>query len=199
MKKTLLRSIYSLLLLSSCLAHAQNTTVFITSTEEPEKRKGSGFFDDFGKFSQFTVSFPFRANPEYGQSYNNANNSNWFLPDGLSAHAGFGGHVYESIGFTANTGVDWQITPKAVIVPVYGSLIVNPSIDEESSILLQAGLGRSFAIGHGDVSGTFQKYRVGYISNYFGIFAEANYYGFPWKGIAQISTINLGICLLNFD
>jgi len=184
---------------TSLYCAAQNTTVFITSADEPEKKTGSGFFSEFAPFSQFAISFPFRSNPEYGETNNSDSNNNWFIPDGLSAHGGFGVHVYESIAFSANTGVDWQITPKLVSVPVYGSVLLNPSVSDESSILIQAGLGKAFAIGHGDISGTYQKYRLGYFTNYYGIYGEINFYGYAWNDAPQMSTINVGICLLNFE
>ncbi|MXN92120.1 hypothetical protein GR160_12875 [Flavobacterium sp. Sd200] len=200
MKRALLRSLCLILLLSGLKASCQDTTVFITKDEEPEKQKGSGFFEEFGKFSMFTLSLPLRVNPEHGQNDNNSGNSNWFLPDGLSAHGGFGTHVAESFIFSTNTGIDWHIATKLVSVPVYGSIVLTPSLSDKTSLLLQAGLGYTFAIGRGDVSGLYQKYRIGLTSeNAAGIFAEVNFYGYAWKDAPQMGSINLGICLLIFD
>jgi hypothetical protein len=198
LKMAFRHSLSFIIFFATLCCFSQETTVFITGEGSDTKSKSS-FLDDFGIFSQFAVSLPFRANPNYTNAADN--DEYWFVPDGISAHAGFGAHVFESIGFSLNTGVDWHGTPKLVSVPVYGSIMLTPSISDTSGILLQAGFGEAFAIGHGRKGGFYQKYRAGYIDEEgnFGFFAEVNFYGYSWKDAGQMGSVNLGMCFFLFE
>lgn len=199
--KMKLRQLHKLLfavLLAGFYGHAQ--TVFLTrEIEDTQERKG--LFSEVGAFSNFSFSAPFRANPAYGTNdpYNEGNGT-WFIPDGINIQGGFGVHATKTIALSINSGIDGLISPKLVAVPVYASIIINPHLNEDTSLFLQAGVGHSFALGRGDLSGLYQKYRVGVgDTEGIGFFIEANYYGFGLYDIKQISSLNLGFCIFNFN
>jgi hypothetical protein len=178
---------------------AQNRTVYVIkndSVNKPVNFDKSSFWDDFEDFNQFGISFPLRINPEYGAE--NGNNATQYLPDGLSIHGGMGWHISQAFALTANTGFDWQVGKGLFSVPVYTGMLLNISVNDEESILLQYGYGHAFAIGHGRLNGTYQKFRIGYHIDILGIFAEINNYGYPWKDEATMSTINLGVSVFVF-
>jgi len=187
-----------LLLLTTFCGYSQ--TVFVTG-DVKDTREKHGLFDEAGMFSNFSFAVPFRGNPDYGTNDPDGGNSGtWFIPDGLNVQGGFGVHTTETIALSLNTGIDGLITPKLVAVPVYGSLLINPAINEDSTLYIQIGIGKAFALGRGDLSGLYQKYRIGVAnSDKMGVFIEANYYGFGVYDIKQVSSITIGITLFNFD
>ncbi|KOS06705.1 hypothetical protein AM493_12185 [Flavobacterium akiainvivens] len=191
-----------LLLFISFGTFAQNRTAYIIKNDninKPVNFKKSSFWDDFEGFNQFTLSTPLRLNPQYGDTNNSSRNSiTRYLPDGLSAHGGMGWHINQNFTLTANTGFDWHIDAGLFSVPVYASALLNININNENSILLQYGYGHAFTIGHGDLSGTYQKFRLGYCMDILGIFAELNNYGYPWKDAPTMASINLGVSVFVF-
>lgn len=185
-------------LLAGLYSHAQ--TVFVTR-EIPDTKEKHPLFEEMGTFSNFSFSLPFRANPEYGTNNpQNEGNGTWFIPDGINIQGGFGVHATKTIALSINSGIDGLITPKLVIAPIYASLLLNPHINEDTSLFFQAGVGHAFALGRGDLSGLYQKYRFG-VGDSGGVsfFIEANYYGFGLHNLKQVSSINLGISLYNFN
>ncbi|MES2485948.1 MAG: hypothetical protein V4581_08405 [Bacteroidota bacterium] len=192
------------LFLFTLAAHAQNRTVYVVKNDSlakpSPKTDGDSFFDNLNPFAQFAGSIPLRYNPEYGNTNtSNGDAATYFLPDGLSMHGGMGFHIGQTLAFTANSGFDWHIETGLFSVPVYGSAILNIRYSDEESILLQYGYGRAFAIGHGNLSGGYQKFRVGYVIDILGIFAEINNYGYAWKDAPTMSSINFGVQLFVFE
>jgi hypothetical protein len=182
--------------------------VFITKSDPEEKEAKSKPF-----FGQLSIALPLRGNPyrdnaaytDYdGNGINDANEQkssglNYFIPDGLGIQAGYGVHLKSWIGLSANTGIDWMATDQLVSVPVYGSLIVNPQIWEEFNVYLQFGAGHAFALGRGNLSGPYEKYRIGLAkNNESSLFIEANRYGFPIHGRANTGNISIGIAFFDF-
>lgn len=197
MKFRQLHKILATVLLAGFYSHAQ--TVYITRDIIDTKERRP-LFGKVRTFSNFSFSAPFRANPEYGTNDPNGNSGTWFIPDGLNIQGGFGLHTTQTLALSINSGIDGLITPKLVAVPVYGSLLINPAINEDSTLYIQIGVGQAFALGRGDLSGLYQKYRLGVTnSDKLGVFIEANYYGFGLYDIKQVSSINLGISLFNFN
>ena len=198
-----LHNLFLLLLLAISYGYAQDSnTVFVTKEIKDEKKQKKSFFGEAGAFSNFSLSVPFRANTERGTNDPDTGEESeyWFLPDGINLHAGFGVHTTETIALSVNAGLDGMLTPKLVVVPVYASLLVNPRFGDESTVALQYGIGRAFALGRGDLSGLYQKYRLGFTNgDKAGFFIEINYYGFGLRDIRQVSTVNLGVCLFNFE
>jgi hypothetical protein len=187
--KTLL---YSLILFVTFCSYSQDT-VFLTASPDEAKE-----YNNF--ITQFSFSIPLSVNPRRGEAdqYSQENDS-WLIPDGISAHGGAGFHLKKWVALSANTGVDWRIKQKLVSVPVYAALTLNPHFNKETSVMLQAGLGHAFAIGRGDLSGTYQKYRAGIFFNDILIFADASMFGFPLEDTPEMGSFTLGISLLNFN
>jgi len=209
LKMALLRKIIYTLLLFSAHAFAQNgETVFITKSEPEDKEVKSKPF-----FGQVSISLPLRGNPyrdnaaytdRDGNGISDTNEGkssglDYIIPDGLGIQGGYGIHLKSWVGLSANTGIDWMATEQLVSVPVYGSIIFNPQIWEEYNVYLQFGAGHVFALGRGDLSGPYQKYRIGLAKNNEGsLFIEANRYGFPIHGRANTGNISIGLAFFDF-
>ncbi|TRW22322.1 hypothetical protein FMM05_17605 [Flavobacterium zepuense] len=205
--------ITALLLFFALASHAQITrdeTVFITKGipegEKPPKEKPF--------FGQFSISIPLRANPyredniAYVDDDQNGVNDyeedkysalDYILPDGLAVNAGYGVHLKKWLGVSANTGVEYSGTNKLVIAPVFGSVLFTPQLWEETNICLQYGYGYAFALGRGDLGGTYQKYRIGAIKdNEVSLYVEANLYAFPLHEYDRVGTICIGLAFFDF-
>lgn len=176
--------------------NAKPETVFVTTPYEGKPQK------PFPLFGQLTISIPVRATPKRSESdYDDDTNSvfDFILPDGINAHFGYGLHYNNWVGISGDVGIDYIISQKLVVTPVYGSLFFSPQIWETVNPYLQAGYGRAFALGRGDLSGTYQKYRLGIVSdNHFTFYVEANYYGFPIQELKEAGSINIGVSFFNF-
>lgn len=185
-------NLFVTILLFSVRVFPQDNTA--PTTYSSEERKESNVF-----FSQFVLGVPFNANPNQGKiDPATGETESWLIPDGISLHAGAGIHFKKWIGISANSGIDWRLKQKLVSLPVYGSVIINPHFNKETSIFLQAGLGQAYAIGRGSLSGTYQKYRIGFLFDSLLLFADASLFGYPLKGIEQTGTFTVGISLINF-
>jgi hypothetical protein len=141
-----------------------------------------------------------RLNPDYGKTNDSdENKETYLLPDGVSLHAGLGVHIDQTLAFTLNSGFDWHVDAGLFSVPIYASALLNLTVADGQSILLQYGYGHAFAIAHGDISGTYQKFRLGYCLDIVGIFAEINSYGYAWKDAPKMTAINLGFLVSIFE
>lgn len=151
-------------------------------------------------YTQFDVALFLKGNPDRGEEdpYTNKKES-WLLPDGLSAKLGYGIHHNKWLASGIHTGVDWKGSEKLVVVPVFVNLKLSPKIAEETRLYLQAGYGKSFAIGRGNLSGDYKKASLG-IENADGIslFIEIAQYGFTLNNLNKINSISLGISLTSF-
>ncbi|GGB69165.1 hypothetical protein GCM10007424_06410 [Flavobacterium suaedae] len=200
--KSVANFLFTVILLMSFSCFSQNKkkpeTVFITSSEPREKKKekeGRGFIP----FTQLAINMSVRGNPEGNDGDGELELSDFIIPDGLEGHFGYG-YLYNSwLGLSANTGVDTSSSDKLVAVPVYAMLTFTVDAFDDSSIIAQAGLGHSFAIGRGNLSGTYQKYRLGLVvGEFLAINLDVSLYGFnPDKeNINQVGNFSIGISLL---
>lgn len=195
--------LFTVILLTSFSCFSQNKkkpeTVFITSSEPREKNKekeGRGFMP----FTQLSINMAVRGNPEGGDGDGELELSDFVIPDGLEGHFGYG-YLYNSwLGLSANTGIDTSISDKIVAVPIYAMLTLTVNAFDDSSIIVQAGLGHSFAIGRGDLSGTYQKYRLGLVVGEFRIIhLDVSLYGYNpnESSTNQVGSFSIGISLIN--
>lgn len=165
----------------------------LESYKEQEKSKP---LSENGQFIMFDISVPLRGNETYGEIDQNGNRSDyWFLPDGIGAKLGYGIHFSEWIGLSVNTGFDVVAQQKLFSVPVYASIVLTPSVSSESSILLQYGFGKSFAIGRGNLSGFYNKFRIGFGDDEILFFADLSLNGFDVRNIQNTGSISLGITI----
>lgn len=167
----------------------------LESYKEQEKSKP---LSDNGQFFIFDISVPFRGNETYGEIDENGNRSDyWFLPDGIGAKFGYGIHFSEWIGLSLNTGFDVVAQQKLFSVPVYASIVLTPRINDDVSLLFQYGLGKSFAIGRGNLSGCYNKFRIG-VGDEIIIFADVSLNGFAVRNIENTGSISLGLTIPAF-
>ncbi len=149
-------------------------------------------------FSQFEITIPLKGNDTYGEIDENGNRSDYVLvPDGISSKFGYGIHHNKWLGISIHSGIDWKITPKLVAVPVYGQITINPKIGEETGIILQVGLGQSFALGRGNLSGTYHKIRLGLSDSDLSLFIDISLHGFQIRG-NDMGSFSVGISLFTF-
>lgn len=151
-------------------------------------------------FLQFDASIPLAANIHRGETYaDGSKNTTWFLPNGLSAKFGFGIQHNKWIGVSLHTGIDWKINEKLVAVPLFGNLRISPRIGEATRLTLQAGLGKGFAVGRGNLIGNYQKFSIGIENDEdVMIFAEISGYDFNIQNRTSAYSFSLGIALRTF-
>lgn len=180
-----------LFLLFFNLALAQNNTIYTYDfTDKPTKKKIT--------FTQFQVAIPLQRNEDYGELLQDGSrNNNWFLPDGINANIGYGIHLNKWIGISANGGIGMVLSQKMIATPFFTNLRIMPKIGDETRLGIELGLGHAFALGRGNLSGTFQRAKLGLETDNLQIFLEVASYGFKVHNNSQAS-LCLGISLLTF-
>lgn len=177
--------------------NAKPETVFVTKPNPDGKVQKR-----LPLFGQLAISIPLTATPEAsknGDQYNTNTVFDYVIPNGLSANFGLGLHLNEWAGISANTGIDWIASEKLVTAPMYGSIMLKPYVHNDNSVLLQFGYGYSFALGRGDLSGDFQKYRLGYVvEDTVSLYLELNQYGFPLYDMNPAGSICVGVSFFDF-
>jgi hypothetical protein len=152
-------------------------------------------------YLQFDVSASLAGNSQKNDSedYPNQNNKDSFIPDGLGSKVGYGIHYKKWITLGIHSGIDWKWDEKLVIVPVYLNFGLSPKVGENTIITAQAGYGKGFALGRGNLNGEYRKLRIGIGSDDFIIFIETAQYDITLHNQRNINSINLGISVMNFD
>lgn len=176
-------------------------TVFITSENfktEEEKYEGSFYYTQIG----FSIPIIVNNEEDYeDQYYQDDDESFWdqFELDGISINAGAGVHFKKWVALGIGTGLDCRINAKLVAVPVYGVLTFNPHFNGDSSFLLQYSYGHSFALGRGDLSGPYQKYKLGiHFDNYTLVYLDVSVIDIPVSNFKNVQSISIGLDLMNF-
>lgn len=169
--------------------------LLITSTGFSQEEKITSSFSDF---TQFDISIPIQGNKNRGDQFaDGTTNNNWFLPDGINANIGFGIHYKKVIGLSANTGIGMKLADKLIITPVFANLRIMPKVGEETRLGIDLGLGQSFALGRGNLQGTFQRAKLNLESDGRQLFIEFVSYGINFNNTNQQS-ISIGIALVSF-
>lgn len=182
-------------------------TVFITLDTTPKKKKKKeGNFALFwqGSFSGYYSPFPYEESKDRdNDNFENDDEPVCVLCDAIKALDGIGIHnssgvFFKSfIGISANAGIDLMWYQNLISTPVYGTLTLCPFPKSDVDLLLQASLGRTFALGRGGLSGTYQKYRIslGYL-NEIQLFVEVNFYDFPiYHDFGKEANLGIGISI----
>lgn len=172
-----------------------NTIYTTTESEKPIKKEVT--------FTQFEVSIPLQGNKNRGDYLpDGSKNDDWFIPDGVNANFGYGIHRNKWLGITANTGIGTKLSEKLVVVPVFGNLRIMPLINENSRLGVDIGLGKSFALGRGNLTGTFKRAKLIMESDHeeMQLFLEVLTYGFSkeYNG-PEMTSISLGFTILTFN
>ncbi len=170
-------------------------TLFITSVGFSQEETTTPTFSDY---FQFELSIPLQGNKNRGLEFpNGGSNENWFLPDGINANFGYGIHYKKLIGLTANTGIGMKLSDKLIIAPVFANLRFMPKVGEETRLGIDAGIGQSFALGRGNLQGTFKRVKLNLEADGRQIFIEFVSYGINFNNTNQQS-ISIGIALVSF-
>lgn len=149
-------------------------------------------------FTQFEISVPLQGNKNRGEVLpDGSTNNSWFVPDGVNANFGYGLHFNKWLGLIANSGIGMKLSEKLVVAPVFSNLRIMPKIGEETRIGLDVGFGQTFALGRGNLSGTFKRVKLNLEAYEFQIFLEILSYGIDLNKNSQ-GSISLGIALISF-
>lgn len=182
---------FHLLLLLICFSGFSQEIKDAEQIEKPKTKR---------TFLQFDASIPLAANIHRGETYaDGSKNTTWFLPNGFSGKFGFGIQQNKWIGISLHTGIDWIADEKLLAVPMFGNLRISPGLGNGSRITLQAGLGKGFALGRGNLVGAYQKYSIGIETDEdFIVFAEVSGYDFKIHNKTSVYSFSLGIAIRTF-
>ena len=156
--------------------------------------------NNLAPFYQFEIAIPLVGNPNINENVNQEiTDKSWFIPDGFSSKFGYGVQYKKWIATSVQTGMDWKATYKLVAIPVYGNLRLSPEIGNGYRITAQAGFGRGFALGRGNLNGNYTRVSLGFeTSEDFIFFIEGSSYNFKLKNENSIGLISLGIALKTY-
>lgn len=90
-----------------------------------------------------------------------------------------------------------KLSEKLVVAPVFSNLRIMPKVGEETRFGIDLGLGHTFAIGRGDLSGTFKRVKLNLEASELQIFLEVVSYDIRLNENNQ-GSISLGIALVSF-
>jgi len=150
-------------------------------------------------YIQFDVALSLTGNPDYGDSPKyDGDKQSWLLPDGLGSKLGYGVHYKQWLTFGIHSGLDWKWNEKLVAAPVYLNFGLRPKIAESTRITMEVGCGKSFALGRGNLSGTYKKARIGLTGDDISLFIEVSDFGYPLKEYNSVGAVSFGISAISF-
>jgi len=152
-------------------------------------------------YTQFDFAVSITGNPNR-DNYNypeSTTSSNAFLvPNGLGSKIGYGVHYRKWLTFGIHSGLDYKWGDKLVAIPIYLNFGLSPKVGPETRIMLQAGYGKGFALGRGNLNGEYKKIKLGIGSDDFILFAEISDYAFRIHDEKSVGSISFGITLTDF-
>jgi hypothetical protein len=149
-------------------------------------------------FTQFELSVPLQGNKNRGEVFPDGSiNNSWFVPEGINSSFGYGIHLNKWLGWSAHTGIGMKLSEKLIVAPVFSNLRIMPKIGEETRVGIDVGLGQSFALGRGDLSGTYKRVKLNLEALEFQLFVEIICYGFQLHNTHQ-GSISVGFALISF-
>lgn len=150
-------------------------------------------------YRQLDLAIPLVYDPG---DFGNEDTTRSILPAGFNALAGFGYDYKKIAGLGFHSGFMARWDEKLVAVPVFVNLRTSPNIGKNTFISLQAGYGKSFALGRGGLSGDFKRISVGVGSRdeiiQGALFVEYNQMGFPIHEREKIESLSLGVSFFFF-
>jgi hypothetical protein len=90
-----------------------------------------------------------------------------------------------------------KLSEKLIVAPVFSNLRIMPKIGEVTRLGLDIGLGQSFALGRGDLSGTYKRLKLNLEASELQLFIEITSYGFQLHNRSQ-GSISVGFSLVSF-
>ncbi|MFB9078660.1 hypothetical protein ACFFLS_14815 [Flavobacterium procerum] len=160
-------------------------------------------YSQASKFSylQFDIAVSITGNQDRDNYYNDSESTSsnaFFVPNGLGSQIGYGVHYKKWATLGIHSGIDWKWDHKLVAVPVFLNLGLSPKVGPETRIMLQAGYGKGFALGRGNLNGAYKKLKLGIGSDDFILFVEISDYAFPLHNEKSMGAISFGITLQDF-
>jgi len=167
-------------------------TVFTTAKSDIKPKSKSTYF-------QFDISLALKGNPNAGETneYSQKKES-WFLPDGLGSKIGYGLHFNKWVALGIHTGINWEWGNKLVVAPIFANFKLSPKIGDQTRIVLQTGIGKTIALGRGNLLGNYKKISLGLQADDVLIFIEISHYDFLFNNQKNNGNISLGISLITF-
>lgn len=156
-------------------------------------------------YFQIDFSVPLKTNPYLDDDdvYSDDESEYWFAPDGIAVRAGFGIHFRKWIALGLHSGIDWKASEKLVVAPVFANVKLSPRLtkDDEMRLYLSFGLGKSFALGRGNLNGKFTSGRFGIEAldedtSSVSFYLDISHYDFPFRNYNNgTGSFSLGIAV----
>jgi len=181
------------ILFYTSLPAQENKTVYVIIKKDSSTTKNKSNIDwEEMIFTQADLSVPLVLN----NNEDDSDDKNWFLPNGLGAKFGIGVEAFEILGVSLNTGIDWKINAKMVVVPVFGNARLNIELPNDNQITFQAGYGKGIALGRGSLIGKYLRYNIGYGEiDGTNLFIELSGYQFPSFPEHNFASLSLGVSI----
>ncbi|MGX7667579.1 hypothetical protein [Flavobacterium pedocola] len=124
------------------------------------------------------------------------------LPAGINALIGYGYDYKKVLGLGFHSGLTTRWDEQLVAVPIFLNFRASPKISKNAFLSLQAGYGKSFALGRGDASGDYKRVNIGVGSMdeiiQGAIFIEYTQMDFPVHEREKIEALSLGVTFFFF-
>ncbi|MGK4566862.1 hypothetical protein [Flavobacterium sp. 3HN19-14] len=179
------------LLFSLVSAFSLAQTIYVDTGFKPAKREKSN--NEFSRVAHFELAVPFVFNTHLGEYfYDGTKDNTWFVPAGAGVKAGYGIAYAETISLSLHSGIEWY--QKLYIAPVFLNFNISSDVSDNGRLYIQAGIGRTFAIGRGNLQGVYQRYSIGYEDEeMIGFFLDLSLYGIKNEVGGHLGAVSLGI------
>lgn len=175
-----------------CVGNTFSQTVYTTINSDVKTKIRPTYL-------QYDFTVALKGNPNAGEiNEYTKEKETWFLPDGLGMKIGYGLHYIKWLAIGIHSGINWEWTNKLVLVPVFANLKLSPRIGEDTSIVLQTGIGKAMALGRGNLSGGYKKLSLGLQSDPLLLFIEISQYDFRLNNQKNNGNISLGLSIISF-
>jgi hypothetical protein len=151
-------------------------------------------------YTQFDISIPLKGNPNReNPEINTSKNNSFFIPDGLSSKFGYGFHHNKWVSLGIHFGIDWKISEKLVAIPVFANFRWSPKLVDDIRIYVQTGLGKSFAVGRGNLNGNYKKISLGIEkSDDISFYIELCEHQLKYNSIKSVHLFSIGLAITTF-
>jgi len=136
-------------------------------------------------YARIDFSVPVSVNDDYDGPLLNV--------DGVNGRFGVGKYIKNWVGLGANIGVDWIANEGLVVVPMFGTLSLQPKVSKEFRLFIEPGYGITLAIGKDGLKGDFKKISLGIGDDEGELYMQVSQYGFSRFGSSEITSFSFGL------